>query len=182
MAFSCGLLQTRTPDPPSQARSNFTPATDPTIVFQNLSNAFSDLNVVNYLRCLADPTTPGGAFQFEPTANARLQYASVFAGWSKTSEQQYFQNAKSKLASGGGMTLEMTWTQQGIASDSAQFDVVYTLTVQHTQPNVPTVAVGKGQMVLAVDQTRSWVIRRWVDIANNATDFTWSDLKGTFGQ
>lgn len=151
-------------------------------MFSNLVNSLADLNSLNYLRCLVDTSKYRQSFQFEPTAQSRLQYGT-FLNWTRQSEQQYFENVKSKLQPNSTITLEfITLVRQSLPSDSTQYEATYRLTVPHTQPNIPKVAVGRALFYLVVDDSRTWVIQRWVDIALNQTDFTWSDLKGLFAQ
>jgi hypothetical protein len=180
---SCDLFNTRTPEEPSQKSSNYVPPTEPSLVFQNMTNAFRDANSVNYGLSFADTVKSDYLFAFEPTPQAQLRYSGVFIQWTKLSEQQYFANMQSKLQTGALPTLEfLTLTQQGIATDSIQFEAAYRLTVPHTQSNIPTVAEGSAQFFLVADHSRNWVIRRWIDLAQNQNDFTWSEFKGAFAQ
>ncbi|MGB2869868.1 MAG: hypothetical protein WBD36_15575 [Bacteroidota bacterium] len=90
---------------------------------------------------------------------------------------------KSKLQPNANITLEfLTLERQSLPSDSTQYEATYRLTVPHAQANIPKVAVGRALFYLAVDDSRTWVIQRWVDIALNQNDFTWSDLKGLYAQ
>jgi len=181
--ISCDLFKTRTPEEPSQKSSNYVPPTEPSLVFQNMTNAFHDANSVNYGLSFADTVKSDYLFVFEPTLQAQSRYTGVFLQWTKLSEQQYFANMQSKLQSGSVPTLEfLTLTPQGIATDSIQYEATYRLTVPHTQSNIPTLAKGNAQFFLVSDHSRNWVIRRWVDLAQNQSDFTWSDLKGAFAQ
>jgi hypothetical protein len=180
---SCDLFNTRTPEEPSQKSSNYVPPTEPSLVFQNMTNAFRDANSVNYALSFADTVKSDFLFSFEPTPQAQLRYTGVFLQWTKLSEQQYFANMQSKLQNGAVPTLEfLTLAQQAIAADSTQFDVTYRLTIPHTQTNISTVAKGSAQFFLVADHSRNWVIRRWVDIAMSQSDFTWSEFKGAFAQ
>ena len=177
--ISC--LKTRTPDDPSQKSSNYVPPTEPSLVFQNMVNSFRDKNVENYLRSFADNTSSNVIFSFEPTPQAELRYSGVFIQWKKESEKEYFNAMNSKLNAGSVPTLEFQkLTQQSISTDSTQYEAEYILTVPHTQSNVPTQAKGKAQFFLVSDRLQNWVIRRWIDIAENQDDFTWSELKGVF--
>ena len=181
--ISCNLFKTRTPDEPSQQSSNYTPPTEPSLVFQNMVNAFHDMNTVNYLRSFADTVSSDFVFAFEPTPQARLRYSSSFIEWTKLSEQQYFTALLSKLQTGASPTLEfLTLTPQGTTSDSIQYEATYRLTVPLTQSNIPIQVQGSAQFFLVSDRSRNWVIRRWDDFAQNQNDFTWSDLKGSFAQ
>jgi hypothetical protein len=180
---SCNLFKTRTPDEPSQQSSNYTPPTDPSLVFQNMVNAFHDMNTVNYLRSFADTVSSDFVFTFQPTPHARSQYSSSFIEWTKLSEQQYFTALLSKLQAGTSPTLEfLTSTTQGTTSDSIQYEVTYRLTLPLSQSNIPPQIQGSAQFFLVADRSRNWVIRRWDDFALNQNDFTWSDLKGSFAQ
>lgn len=148
-----------------------------------MTTAFRDLNSVNYLKSFADSSTAGRNFSFEPTSQARLKYSGVFLDWTKQSEQQYFENMESKIPSGSSATLMFeALAAQSLQSDSAQYEGTYRLSVQHSVASVPKEASGRVQFFLIADRSRNWVIWRWVDVPNDATSFTWSDLKGEFGQ
>jgi hypothetical protein len=180
---SCNIFETRTPEPPSQSSSSFVPATEPSLVFSNMTNAFRDLNSLNYLKSFADSSTAGRGFSFEPTPAARLKYGGVFLFWSRQSEQQYFENLRSKIPSGSTATLVFqSLTAQSVQSDSAQYEATYTLTAPHSVVSVPKVATGKAQFLLLADRSRNWVIWRWIDVPTSTSTFTWSDLKGEFAQ
>lgn len=180
---ACNIFETRTPEPPSQSSSNFVPATDPSLVFSNMTNAFRDMNSVNYLKSFADSSSAGRSFSFEPTQQAKIKYGGVFLTWNKQSEQQYFENMRSKVPSSSVATLSFeTLTVQSLQSDSAQYEATYRLTVPHTVATLPTVATGKAQFLLIADRSRNWVIWRWVDLTTSTSTFSWSDLKGAFGQ
>ncbi len=180
---ACNIFETRTPEPPSQSSSNFVPATDPSIVFSNMTNAFHDLNSVNYVKSFADSSTAGHNFSFEPTQEATVKYGGVFLTWNRQSEQQYFENMRSKIPSGSTATL--VWeslTAQSLQSDSAEYEATYSLTAPYTVATLPTQATGKAQFLLIADKSGNWVIWRWIDITTSTSAFSWSDLKGAFGQ
>ncbi|HET9132608.1 MAG TPA: hypothetical protein VFO86_16765 [Terriglobia bacterium] len=146
--------------------------------------AFSDLNTVNYLKSFTDSGTSGRTFDFEPSAQARSQYIGVFLNWTRQSEQQYFDNMRSKIASGSTPSLTFTTLNPvSIQSDSAQYDADYHLTIPHSQANVPKDFQGKSQFYLIKDPISStWTIWRWIDYRNAQNDTGWSDLKGAFAQ
>ena len=180
---ACNIFETREPEPPSQSSSTFVPATDPSLVFTNMTSAFRDLNSVNYLKSFADSSSTGRSFSFEPTQQAKIKYGGVFLTWNRQSEQQYFENLRSKIPSGSAATLSFeSLTVQSLQSDSAQYEATYRLTVPHTVATLPTVATGKAQFLLIADRSRNWVIWRWIDLTTSTSTFSWSDLKGAFGQ
>ena len=179
----CGIFDTRAPESPSQTGSNFLPPTEPGVVFTNMVSAFRDMNSVNYVRSFADSSTAARTYSFEPTSQARVRYGAVFSNWTRQSEQQFFENTKSKLQTSSAPTLEfLTLTAQSIQSDSAQYEATYRLTIPHTQSNLSQEARGRAIYYMVADKSRNWVIWRWVDIALAQNDFTWSDFKGAFGQ
>lgn len=181
--FGCNIFETRSPEPPTQSSSSYTPATEPSLVFSNMSNAFRDLNSLNYLKSFADSSVTGRSFSFEPTPQAKVKYGGAFLFWNRQSEQQYFENLRSKIPSGSAASLVFqTLTVQSIQSDSAQYEATYTLTASHSVASVPKQATGKAQFLLLADRSRNWVVWRWIDVPTGTSSFTWSDLKGEFGQ
>lgn len=152
-------------------------------MFQNIVSAFRERSALNYFRCFADSSQGIAPFRFEPEPAARLQYAAMFYSWDRQSEQQFFEALDAQVPSEMTMTLELlAITPQGLNSDSAQYEVRYKLTAPHGRASVPSVANGRSLFVLAADRSRNWAITRWVDLALAQGDFTWSSLKGAFGQ
>jgi len=90
--MSCDLFKTRTPAEPSQQSSNYVPPTEPSLVLQNMADAFHDGNKVNYSTSFSDIS-----FVFEATITARSNYGSTFDLWAKSSESEYFLNIMSRL-------------------------------------------------------------------------------------
>jgi hypothetical protein len=178
----CGIFETRAPDEPEQASSNFVPPTEPSIVFTNMASALRDLNTVNYMRSFADSSTSGSAFFFDASPVARTRFAALFLAWSRELEQQYFENMKSRLPAGTAPSLTLTLDQQSIGSDSVVVEATYHLQVPHQLASVPQIARGKAQFALTADRNRNWVIVRWVDLPNTQNEYTWSELKGEFAQ
>ena len=180
--LGCSLFDTRDPENPVQSSASYDPPTTVDIVFANLVSSFRDLNSVNYARSFADSSFSGRSFIFEPTAQATSQYAGVFASWSKMSEQQYFDNFKAQLQPSAVPVLIIARTSESPGADSAFVEGTYQLSIPHTITGVPQSAIGRYQFYLIKDSRQYWVIWRWVDLANQPADFTWSDFKGTFGQ
>ncbi|HWP83150.1 MAG TPA: hypothetical protein VNN76_10905 [Bacteroidota bacterium] len=181
-ALSCNIFETRDPEPPTQSSSSFQPPTEPSIVFSNMINAFRDLNSLNYLRSFSDSAATNRSYRFEPTPQAQSKYGDLFQSWTRTSEQQYFDNFRTRVPQGSVATLELSFSVQIIQSDSAQFEATYRLVIPHTQPSVAQEARGHSQFFLVVDRSRNWSIWRWVDLPLNQQDVTWSELKGAFGR
>jgi len=179
---ACNIFETRMPEDPEQVSSNFIPPTQPDHVFTNMMSAFRDLNSVNYAKSFADSSTSGRTFRYEATPQARSRYAGVFSNWTRQSEQQYFENIRSRLAVGSIPALNITIAAQTLSSDTAFFEASYLLTIPQQQASSPKEARGRAHFFLVVDRSGSWSIWRWIDIANAPSDLTWSDIKGEFGQ
>jgi hypothetical protein len=177
---ACGILETRTPQPPAQTSSTFVPATSPSIVLDNLTNAVRERNTDNYIRCLVDSNFSDKRFSFVPTQVAQSTYAIKFNGWSLSSERGYFENLKSQTPSTATALLFFSSQKfESVQSDSALFTGAYDLVFQHDQSGVPQEAKGTLQFYLATDRNKLWSIYRWIDL-QTGSDFSWSEMKGRF--
>jgi hypothetical protein len=174
--ISCNLFKTRTADTPTQVSSTFVQLSDPEAVMQNMINAFRDKNKVNYLSSFSDVS-----FVFEATTKASNVYGSVFLLWDKSSEGYYFDQVINKLQQNSYVTLTFGTTPTIISfADSTQVENEYELTVPLAESIIAKNFKGRAQFMFARDQYANWSIRRWLDIGLNASDSTWSDLKGAF--
>jgi hypothetical protein len=177
---ACGVLETRTPQPPAQTSSTFVPATSPSIVLDNLINAVRERNTDNYIRCLVDSNFSDKRFSFVPTQQAQSIYAIKFNSWSLSSERGYFENLKSQTPSTATALLFFSSQKfEGVQSDSALFTGAYDLVFQHDQSGVSQEAKGTLQFYLATDRNKLWSIYRWIDL-QTGSDFSWSEMKGRF--
>lgn len=175
----CELFSTRDPEPPKGGSSAFIPATSADLVIQNLKNAISERNTVNYLRCFVDTLSSGRSFEFIPTAAAAGRYASAFASWSLASERAWFSSLSAYLQPSASSVLNLNGTFSILASDSAVYQGDYQLVFPHGIAGVPETTRGNLQFVIAIDRNSTWGITRWTDnpIGN---DPAWSEIKGRF--
>lgn len=176
--FSSCLFDTRTPDNPAEPSANYKPPTEPSDVFTNMANAFTDKNATNYVRSFADSATAGRAFVFEPVQ--ALSNQGVFLGWNRQSEEQYFIKITSEIPLSSS-SLQFNFGTPNLSEDTAFFEGTYQLTIPHAK-TFPQTALGQVQFHLIKDNLGNWVIWRWVDLANQHGDFSWSDVKVKFGQ
>ena len=123
----CGMLcltmlvgcTTRTPETPTGTRGTFEPPTSPAIVLANLRNAVTERNTENLMLCLADPTTRSTyTYRFEPSAEVRARYQSLFDAWSLNSERQAFLSLIARLPPEGRPTLDLTTASIAFSSAS----------------------------------------------------------------
>lgn len=182
VGLSCGIFETRDPEPPVQTSAEFIQPSTPDLVFTNMINSFRDLSSINYVRCFSDAVVTGRPFVFEPTSQALSRYGAILTSWTRLSEQQYFDNMRSRLPTGTGPSLILSLSVQSFNSDSALYDATYELTVPHTQSTFPQTAKGRAQFSLIADQGGTWSIWRWIDFPDNQNNFTWSEMKGEFGR
>jgi len=176
----CDIFKTREPENPVQSRNTWIPATTIEVLIDNLKNALSDKSTENYLRCFVDSSITGKTFEFIPSSESFANYSVIFMNWRLQSERIYFENVKSKLRDGGGITLSLFNEERGtIQGDSVNYSADYLLIVDHTVENLPKEFQGHLQFTLYRDVRGEWSILRWKDIKKTES-LTWSDLKGRF--
>lgn len=176
----CNIFETRTPEPPQQAQSDFLPPTIYSIVIENLQNAIADRNVNNYVACFSDPTTGGRPFTFQPSPTAGRQYQSIFLTWDISSERGYFNNLVSQSSSSATPSLVLVPVEDQPGADSAYYSANYTLIWPNKNSSAPQQVQGNLQFYLSVNSSGNWSIYRWVDSGTSDTVKTWSDLKAWF--
>jgi hypothetical protein len=173
---SCDLFKTRTPDEPDQISTNDVPATDASLVFQNMTYAFQEGNAFNYSKTISE-----NSFSFIASGKALQRYGEL-NDWNKTKEYNYFNNVVSIIPKYSKITLEFTDNVSSNYSDSCEIEKTYLLRVPITAGSGQAkVYKGKAQFTLRRDPLNSyWYISRWSDYELNSSDSTWSDLKGSF--
>jgi hypothetical protein len=173
----CDIFQTRTPQPPTQTTSSFSPPVTPEIVLANLTSAISQDNIDNYIRSFPDSSAAPRGFQFTPSPEVAANYAGVFRAWSLTDERTYFLN----LGKPNGTPLLTLSNEQKstIAPDSVVYTIDYTLYFPHGHSGVPELVGGKMQFGMRTDAQQLWAIYTWQDF-KTTNDSTWSYLKAVF--
>ncbi len=181
------IFGTREPEEPDEniSRSLWQQPTSPGIVLENLKNAFSERNEENYLRSLADSTSSEREFLFIPSKEAAVNNPGAFQGWGLNEERVYINLlfSESSLPEGVISSLEFTsFEEPSIPSDSALFEEIYELELEHTLENVPPKMMGIAKFRMARSDDGNWSIYRWEDLAfsndNDTLDLpTWSELK-----
>ena len=173
---SCDILDTRTPEKPSDSQNSYTAATTPEILFQNLKDSFKDKVVENYLACFVDTLTLDKDYIFIPAANASSQYP-ILNNWNLNAEKQYFNNLKVSTSENAPITLNLTSESKNLLGDSAVFQYDYELTV-NTEGS-ENVYSGISTFKILQDSRNQWVIVEWED-SKNEDKPTWSKLKGEY--
>jgi hypothetical protein len=173
---SCDLFTPRTADEPKKISSNNVPATDASLVFQNMVYAFQEGNDFYYSQTISD-----SSFTFIASGKASQSYGELI-DWNKTKEEEYFKNVIGSLPKNSKVSLEFTTIASANYLDSCEFIKTYLLNVPSTVVGgLAKVYKGQAQFTLGRDPLKgSWYISRWVDYELNSSDSTWSDLKGSF--
>ena len=172
VVLSCDLFKTRTPAEPSQQSSNYIPPTDPSLVLQNMSNAFQDGNAVNYAKSFS-----GTSFSFTPSTSAKNKYGIDWTTWNKTQEQQSFEKILNHFSKNSKVVLAFDPFLPTYNNTTSQVETDYHLTLP-LDAGVMKKFNGRGQFTLAQDQSGLWYINQWVDLGTSVSDSAWSDLKG----
>jgi hypothetical protein len=171
-AISCDLFKTRTPAEPSQQSSNYVPPTDPSLVVQNMIDAFQDRNAVNYAKSFS-----GNVFLFTPAISARAKYGIDWTTWGKPQEQQCFEKILNHFSNNTKIILSFDSFSPAYNNSISQVETNYHLTLP-ADAGAAKKFTGRVQFTLAQDQSGLWYINQWMDIATSMSDSTWSDLKG----
>lgn len=174
----CDLLSTRDSEAPITQRSNFTVASTPVILFENLKNSLKEKVVENYLACFVDESFLNKQYTFKPSAGAVSKFQNLLS-WDLESERQYFNNLKASTKEGVPIILELSNEFNSPQIDSAVYQYDYTITLSSNDASVQSVYQGSLQFVINRDSRNQWVITRWEDIERNSQP-SWSELKGRF--
>ncbi|MBN1398127.1 MAG: hypothetical protein JXA06_08880 [Bacteroidetes bacterium] len=176
MFYSCDLFKTRTPQEPSQTSSQNVPATDASLVFQNMIYAFQEGNAFNYAQTIDD-----SSFFFRASGKALQRYVEL-SDWNKSKEQGYFTNVAGGVPKFTQITLEFSTVASTNYADSCEIVKTYMISIPSSAAGSQAkVYRGQAQFNLRRDPLKgSWYIRRWSDYELNSSDSTWSDLKGSY--
>ena len=186
LILSCGdLLSTREAENPDDdaSRSLWVQPTSPEILLQNLSSAFRERNVENYMRTLTDSSTSGRTFVFLPDQESEISNPGVFDTWGLDEERRYITLIFSGDISEASASLMFEhFTEPAIPADTAEFEEIYDLDINLNLENVPQKMAGIAQFRMARDQGGNWSIYFWKDltyvVGDNTTPLpTWSELK-----
>lgn len=167
----CDLVTTRDPEPPQLPRANYTPATTPEILIQNLINAFHDKIPENYISCFSEKK-----FQFSPSAGSAAQF-QFLQSWTYQDERQNFNNIIHAVPGSAQIVLNLVNQQKNLYGDSVAFAAVYSLSVPFSDEQKPRYYQGNLHFTFIKDQNNQWVISNWLDIKDEKYP-SWSELKG----
>ncbi len=113
------------------------------------------------MRSLTDPSTSGRNFLYIPDQETAISNPGSFSEWGLSEERLYinFLFSKSSLPDGALSRLAFTsFEEPSIPSDTALFEEVYDLQVEHELINVPIKMRGIARLRLSEDSNGNWSI------------------------
>ncbi len=177
----CSLFDTRPPETPITAGSNFEPPTTPSVVLRNLESALVSSNAGDYRKCFSDTSQGLPSFVFVASSQGLANAPSTFANWRVEDEELYAQNIFAELQKGELSSVSFTPSDvTGVPiADSVGFTAAYIVRFPHTRTNVEQIAEGTVQFIFRQSRKNEWYITSWRDIvAENKT--SWSVIKARF--
>jgi len=170
----CGVFTPREPEPPDASKSSYTPATEPSVVVDNMRSAVTQLSPETYRRSISSE------FSFTPAAP--VASGPVWDGWGTRAEQSYF----STLAGAAQSSAQPELTLEGgelvsLSASRYTYEARYTLRVPHARPGeAPTFVEGRLRWVIVLDDDEDlWFLDEWSDF-EVSDEPTWSRLKAAF--
>lgn len=173
---SCNLFEPRDAEEPTIQKSSFKTPTTPDIVIENLINAISEKNSIDYSQCFGGPNLE---FIFYPASEIKSTFYSLFTEWNVNAEKYYFENIIIQTSKNASSNLTLTNAIQQSTSDSLIYSASYTLNIQHSATGIPQLAAGSLQFTIKRDKNNNWYITKWLDFKIN-NQFSWSELKARF--
>ncbi len=177
----CGIFDTREPESPTNAGSEFEPPITPTVVLRNMESAIAYANASDYQRCFSDSSRGLPPFVFQPSVQGIAAAPTAFADWHADDELAYIQNIFAELQTGSSSLLTLTPNEVTDApiGDSVQYTAEYSVQFPHTREGAEHEASGTLQFTLTRSPQNEWYITRWKDISDG-TNTSWSLIKARF--
>jgi hypothetical protein len=190
---SCGIFDTREPEPPMTGNGFiWVDATSYQVLLNNFEGSVEALDAENYKRVFigeSDSLLPDGTTTYAFLYNQSLDPTSrvIFSNWDTESERNYLSRLKSVLVSSGrlGLDLKNVVTQQS-SPNNVIVTADYTLSipagasevVSNTVTGIMTLQL---RMVKTERGTQEWRIVKWIDQdPKGGKAYSWTDLKANF--
>jgi hypothetical protein len=191
MLSSCGIFDTREPDPPVTG-SGFiwVDATSYERLLDNFEGSIEALDAENYKRVFISPSDSllsGGTIKYNFFHNPSLDPSSrvIFANWDTESERNYLSRLKSVLVNTARLNLELKNVNTSQSStNQVTVNADYTLAIPSESSVVPNTVTGfmRLQLLLVKTErgTQEWRIANWYDDdPNGGKAYSWTDLKAS---
>lgn len=178
LLLGCDVFKTRTPQEPDQNSIVYQPATSASILFENFSTAFKEMNDGEYYKCFF-ASDSSNVYQFLPEPTSEARYPAVFLNWTATNERTFILGLNSYL---DPLTKpDLQWESVNYELQTADSTVLLTqYIINITSKNQVSTFRGASRFTFYLAKEGVWKISRWQDMKFNETDTsqTWSSLKG----
>ncbi|NUN69579.1 MAG: hypothetical protein HUU02_07690 [Bacteroidetes bacterium] len=185
LLLSCNLFDTRDPENPVTDNQTLPTPFTADILFSNFRTSVGQMNIAEYEKLFSDTAAHPQLFRYVPHQSAAARYASVFSGWNRTMEHEYFRKVISSVGTASSVQFQVTSAPQIVTfqSDSAVYTFDYLLFIPHTRTDVALQQfAGRAEIAMAPDRNPPvWRIYRWTDFETRK-DSSWSELKGQFAK
>ena len=176
--YGCDLFKTRNPEEPNQNSNIYQPATSASILFNNFTTSFKELNDAEYYKCFLSQDN-SLKYQYVPEPTAAARYPAVFSNWSNDNERTFILGLNSYI---DPLTKpEIQWENSNYelqTSDSVVLLAQYSINI--TSKNQIYTYQGASRFTFYLANNGIWQISTWQDMTINSNDSsqTWSSLKG----
>ncbi|MBX2976197.1 MAG: hypothetical protein KF721_08680 [Ignavibacteriaceae bacterium] len=175
--IGCDLLSVRNAEPPDKPRGTFQFAVTHEDLIVNLINSVKEKNSQNYIACLTDSAFTNISFSFLPSAGIGAVHPVLLNNWSRTEEEQYFNNLIIRTPIESQLNLILSESQSIFQADTVIYSAKYNFIVPNFSSNETNNFQGELKFKMIRDSRFGWTIFNWQDIKNSDSP-TWSELKG----
>lgn len=182
---SCDLLSPRDPELPDQNDNIlFQQPNSPSIVIENLVNAFQGKNPVNFIRCFQDQDL-NDEFEFRASQNVAAENPGIFTGWDLNREENVTRSIFNSLNLNISPTLILSNVESTRNNRIEQYTADYKIIIQHTlDENIEQEYAGSLRFNIEGTTDDFWYITQWFDYTSSSSTITstWSKMKINFDQ
>ena len=184
MLTSCDVFPTRTPEPPLNSNTNYSPASSYSVVLENFTKSVNYADYNNYSKCFASRTNGNvSEFEFLPSGSISGIYPSVFVAWGLNAESRNFKSIISALKPETKPVVVISNTKiDNYSIDSVVVSGEYSLSIELKERVGVSFYSGTIYLNMYRENDGLWYINKWIDIdtKNDSIAQSWSLLKANF--
>jgi hypothetical protein len=175
LASSC--FNVREPAQPTSSSSYISP-TEPSVLLQNLKEAYLTLNADNFIRCFNEDK-----FKFLPEPTVPSAF-STFSNWTlRKEERDVIINIRNRTTSSALNRLDFTDVQQNyLTPDSLEYNALYQLQLYNSDTIINSSnLIGRIRLIMVRNKaSNEWRINTWQDNRTDSQFPCWTQLKQRF--
>lgn len=183
--ISCDILSPREPESPDQGDDIlFQQPNSPSIVIENLRNAFQGKNPVNFIRCFQNQDLLD-EFQFRASQDVAAENPGIFTNWTLNREENVVRSVFNSLSPNISPTLILSNVESTRNNRVEQYTADYEIRIQHTlDDNIEQQYAGSLLFNIVGTEDDFWYITQWSDFGSSSSTITstWSKMKINFDQ